>query len=137
MRKSGAFSFLDEDLMRSLTELEVSPSDVEEKFVRGAGPGGQKINKTSSTVWLLHRPTGLQVRCQSGRSQHQNRLGAWMELANKLRSMKSDALAKVRSELEAERRRTRPKTRAQKRRMLETKKVRAQTKSRRARFAWE
>jgi len=133
MRKSGAFPFLDEDLMRCLTELEVSPGDVEERFVRGAGPGGQKINKTSSTVWLLHRPTGLQVRCQSGRSQHQNRMGAWLELASKLRSVKSEALAKVRSEKEAERRRTRPKTRAQKRRMLETKKIRARTKSQRAR----
>ena len=37
----------------------VQASEVDERFVRGAGPGGQKINKTSSTVWLRHRPTGL------------------------------------------------------------------------------
>ena len=59
-------------------------ADVEERFVRGAGPGGQKINKTSSTVWLRHRPTGLEVRCQRERSQSANREIAWAELCAKL-----------------------------------------------------
>src|ERR1051325_12079038 len=67
-----------------LAALGVRREDVEERFVRGAGPGGQKINKTSSTVWLRHRPTGTEVRCQRARSQALNRLIAWTELAEKL-----------------------------------------------------
>ncbi|MFM9081896.1 MAG: peptide chain release factor family protein, partial [Opitutaceae bacterium] len=56
-----------------LAVLGWSVAEVEEAFVRGAGPGGQKINKTSSTVWLRHRPTGVEVRCQRERSQAANR----------------------------------------------------------------
>jgi protein subunit release factor B len=56
-----------------LRNLGVSESDIEERFIRGSGPGGQKINKTSSTVWLVHRPTGVEVRCQAERSQAANR----------------------------------------------------------------
>ena len=67
-----------------LKALGVRVSDVEEKFVRGAGPGGQKINKTSSTVWLRHGPTGVEVRCQRERSQAVNREVAWAELVAKL-----------------------------------------------------
>jgi peptide chain release factor len=58
--------------------------DVEERFVRGSGPGGQKINKTSSTVCLRHGPTGVEVRCQRERSQAANRETAWAELCEKL-----------------------------------------------------
>jgi len=67
-----------------LKVLGVRSADVEEKFVRGAGPGGQKINKTSSTVWLRHGPTGVEVRCQRERSQAANREVAWAELCAKL-----------------------------------------------------
>ena len=56
-----------------LAALGISVADVEERFIRGSGPGGQKINKTSSTVWLRHRPTGVDVRCQQERSQAANR----------------------------------------------------------------
>ena len=62
-----------------LAALAVARADIEERFVRGAGPGGQKINKTSSTVWLRHRITGVEVRCQRERSQAANR-----ELATKV-----------------------------------------------------
>src|SRR4051812_40441657 len=67
-----------------LAALGVARADVDERFVRGAGPGGQKINKTSSTVWLRHRATGIEVRCQRERSQAANRDLAWAELCNKL-----------------------------------------------------
>lgn len=69
-----------------LDALGVLPSDVEERFVRGSGPGGQKINKTSSTVCLKHTPTGVEVRCQQERSQSANREHAWLELCEKLES---------------------------------------------------
>src|SRR5271165_5561259 len=67
-----------------LAALGVRGEDVDERFVRGSGPGGQKINKTSSTVWLRHRPTGIEVRCQAGRSQAANRELAWRELCERI-----------------------------------------------------
>jgi peptide chain release factor len=67
-----------------LDALGVLVRDVEERFVRGSGPGGQKINKTSSTVCLRHGPTGVEVRCQKERSQAANRETAWGELCDKL-----------------------------------------------------
>jgi protein subunit release factor B len=107
--------------------------DVEERFIRGGGPGGQKINKTSSTVWLIHRPTGTEVRCQAERSQSANREQAWGELCHKL-EMRARAIAdQARQAHEKDRRRTRQKSRGQKVRMIQSKKHRAAAKGRRGR----
>ena len=73
-----------EIIQSRLRALGVDISDVDERFVRGSGPGGQKINKTSSTVWLRHRPSGTEVRCQAQRSQSANRERAWQELCDRL-----------------------------------------------------
>ncbi len=116
-----------------LRALGVRADDVEEKFVRGAGPGGQKINKTSSTVWLRHGPTGVEVRCQRERSQAANREVAWEELVAKLETRVRVAREAVMDAREAERRRTRPKSRGQKVRMIQTKKHRAGHKAQRGR----
>jgi len=71
----------DEDaLTRRLKKLGIREDDLEEDFIRGSGPGGQKVNKTSSTVVLRHIPTGLEVRCQKERSQVMNRHWARVEL---------------------------------------------------------
>jgi len=101
--------------------------------VRGTGPGGQKINKTSSTVWLRHRSTGIEVRCQRERSQSVNRETAWAELVARLEARRTGALAQARFEREAARRRTRQKSRGQKVRMIEAKKHRAGHKANRGR----
>lgn len=116
-----------------LAALGVSAADVEERFVRGAGPGGQKINKTSSTVWLRHAPTGLEVRCQRERSQVANREIAWRELCDKLGAQWRAAADAARADREADRRRNRQKSRGQKRRMIESKRHRAGIKARRGR----
>lgn len=120
-----------------LAAIGARASDVDERFVRGAGPGGQKINKTSSTVWLRHRPTGIEVRCQRERSQSANRELAWLELCGKLEARVRTAAQSVVAEREAERRRTRQKSRGQKRRMMESKRHRAGIKSLRGRAADE
>lgn len=109
------------------------PDDVDERFVRGAGPGGQKINKTSSTVWLRHRPTGIEVRCQQERFQSANRTLAWEELCAKLEAQARAKASEAMDAREAERRRTRQKSRGQKARMIETKKHRAKHKEKRGR----
>jgi len=120
-----------------LDTLGVIPADVEEKFVRGSGPGGQKINKTSSTVCLRHGPTGVEVRVQRERSQAANRELAWQELCEKLETALRQAEAARRAAVEKERRRKRPKSRAQKRRMVETKRLRRKSKDSRGRIHGE
>jgi protein subunit release factor B len=66
------------------TRIALDEAELEETFVKGGGPGGQKVNKTSSCVLLRHLPTGIVVRCQESRSQHQNRQAARKILARKL-----------------------------------------------------
>lgn len=69
------------------TELKVYAADIEELFIRGSGHGGQKINKTSSTVWLKHVPTGLEVKVQQYREQSTNRRLAYQQLIDKIETL--------------------------------------------------
>ncbi|WP_255558625.1 peptide chain release factor family protein [Horticoccus luteus] len=134
---TGEFAFLDDAVAAQLQAAGVRAADVEERFVRGAGPGGQKINKTSSTVWLRHGPTGIEVRCQRERSQARNRALAWLELAGRIAGAADAVRAEKRQVREQARRRTRQKSRAQKARMVETKRRRTKQKTQRGRVADE
>ena len=89
------------EIEERLARLRVNAADVEERFVRGSGPGGQKINKTSSTVWLRHGPTGVEVRCQAERSQSANRETAWRELCDKLEARVRVAAAQAQGKPDA------------------------------------
>ncbi len=120
-------------LRARFVSLGVRSGDVEERFIRGAGAGGQKINKTSSTVWLRHRPTGVEVRCQRERSQSVNRLLAWTELAEKLEWRRAESANQAQAARELARRQKRQKSRGQKLRMIQSKKHRAGIKARRGR----
>jgi len=120
-------------ILQRLHRLGLAPGDVDERFVRGAGPGGQKINKTSSTVWLRHRPTGVEVRCQDERSQASNRERAWEQLCARLEARAASAASAARQEEELRRRRLRQKSRGQKARMVESKRRRASIKAARGR----
>lgn len=120
-----------------LAALGVPLSDVEERFVRGSGPGGQKINKTSSTVGLRHRPTGIEVRCQAERSQAANRERAWAELCDRLEARVRAGQAAAQGARELARRQTRQKSRRQKVNMILAKKHRAKHKARRGRVGDE
>ncbi len=120
-----------------LAALGIPPADVEERFVRGSGPGGQKINKTSSTVCLRHRPTGVEVRCQAERSQAANRERAWAELCDRLETRVRAGHAAAKEAKELARRQTRQKSRGQKVRMILAKKHRAKHKARRGRVGDE
>lgn len=124
-------------IVERLNRLGVRPEEVDERFIRGTGPGGQKINKTSSTVWLRHGPTGVEVRCQAERSQAANRDSAWQDLCAKLEARARGAATAAVELREAERRRTRQKSRRQKARMIEAKKQRAKHKARRGRVRGE
>jgi len=70
-----------EDRMRSLG---IQEQDIEEKFIHSQGRGGQKVNKSSSCVYLKHLPTGIEVKCQEARSQAMNRFFARRILSDKV-----------------------------------------------------
>ena len=63
----------EEELLARMEGLGIREEDLRETFVRASGPGGQKVNKTSSCVSLMHVPTGLSVKCQQERSRALNR----------------------------------------------------------------
>ncbi len=120
-----------------LDALGVLPGDVEERFVRGSGPGGQKINKTSSTVCLRHAPTGVEVRCQRERSQVANREAAWGELCERLEGRLRELELARRQAVERRRRQSRGRSRTQKARMVADKRARAQVRALRGRVRGE
>jgi protein subunit release factor B len=124
---------MNQEFENRLAVLGTSAADVDERFVLGSGRGGQKIQKTSSSVWLRHRPTGVEVRCQRERSQSINRLLAWGELCAKLEERQRAETARQQDDRERTRRRNRQKNHTQKLYMIRTKKHRAKTKSGRGR----
>jgi protein subunit release factor B len=74
-----------EDALKLRMErLHIKDSDLIEKFILGSGSGGQKINKTSSCVYLKHLPTGIEIKCQKSRSRELNRAYARRELCDRL-----------------------------------------------------
>ena len=99
----------------------VSEADLEETFVRSGGHGGQNVNKTSTCVMLLHRPTGLQVKCQETRQQGLNRFIARRVLLDKIEEKMNGFVAAQRAEIEKIRRQKRKRSRRAKDRMLANK----------------
>jgi len=111
----------------------VRESDLEETFVRSAGPGGQNVNKTATCVLLVHRPTGLQVKCQATRQQGVNRFLARQLLLAKLERRREETAARERAEREKARRQKRGRSQRAKARMLADKAHRAARKESRRR----
>src|SRR5947199_1839294 len=105
-------------LEQRMKALEVPESDLEEMVVRAGGAGGQKVNKSSSCVMLLHRPTGLRVKCQTTRHQALNRFLARRLLLDKIERMQKGFLESERSRLQKIRRQKRKRSRRAKERLL-------------------
>src|SRR5277367_2236391 len=98
-------------LAQRMAALGVREADIEESFVRSGGHGGQNVNKTSTCVMLLHRPTGVQVKCQETRQQGLNRFIARRLLLDKIEAMKNGFVVARRAEIEKIRRQKRKRAR--------------------------
>jgi len=105
-------------LEQRMNALGVRESEIEETFVRSGGAGGQKVNKSSSCVMLLHRPTGLRVKCQTTRHQALNRFLARRLLLDKIERVQKGYVEAERAYIEKVRRQKRKRSRRAKDRML-------------------
>ena len=118
-------------LTARMLALGIREPELEEKFILGSGKGGQKVNKTSSCVYLRHRPTGLDVKCGQTRFREQNRFLARRELCDRLETRQHGEQSARRQAIEKIRRRKRRRSRRQKERMLADKHLQGTKKTRR------
>lgn len=124
----------EDQLVQRMVALGLREADIEETFVRSGGHGGQNVNKTSTCVMLLHRPSGLQVKCQSTRQQGMNRFLARRLLLDKIEEQRNGFVAAKRAAIEKIRRQKRKRSKRAKERMLADKAHHASKKAAR-RFA--
>jgi len=111
-----------------MASLGIREADLKEKFIRSGKKGGQKVNKTSTCVYLKHNPTGLEVKCQEERSQALNRFLARRILANKIESQISGRRSEEQKRIAKIRRQKRKRSKRAKEKILKFKKMRSETK---------
>ena len=119
-------------LLSRMKRLGVREMDLEEKFIRSGGPGGQNVNKVSTCVVLRHLPSGIEVRCQRERSQALNRFLARRILLDKIEKKQLGVLSAERARIAKIRRQKQRRSRRAKEKMLEAKHRQAEKKALRA-----
>ncbi len=117
-----------------MAQLGLRESDLEETFARSSGLGGQNVNKVSTAVRLLHRPSGVSVTVQDSRSQAQNRRLARERLLDAVGQAEQKRRAAEIAQREKTRRRRSARPAALKRRILESKRKRGVVKKQRGKI---
>ncbi len=114
-----------------MRRLGIREEDIEERFVRAAGPGGQNVNKTATAVFLRHRPSGIEVKCQKTRSQALNRFLARRLLCHRLQEIVEGRRSAEQARIARLRRQKRRRSRRAQQKVLENKRRRALVKEQR------
>jgi len=112
----------EEALRAKMRKFGVRKEDILEKFIRSSGKGGQRTNKVSTCVYLKHRPTGIEVKCEEERSQALNRFLARRRLVNKIEVLLLGRQSEEKKRTEKIRRQKRKRSRRAKEKMLKNKK---------------
>ena len=123
------------ELEARLARLGVREEDLDESFVHSGGKGGQNVNKVATCVVLVHRPSGIAVKCQRERTQGANRLVARRMLAEKIEAVRLGRASARQQEAERVRRQKRRRSRRAKQRMLREKHAQSEKKAQRGSVA--
>ena len=118
-----------EKIKALMAEASVFEEDLEESFILGGGPGGQKTNKTSNVVRLSHEPSAIAVRCGETRSRETNRWLARRMLAETILAREHKRKSEAQAKREKVRRQKRRRSRRQKQKMLDEKHAHAAVKA--------
>ena len=116
-------------LEKRMVGLDILETDLVEKFVLGSGSGGQKINKTSSCVYLKHLPTGIEIKCQKDRSRDLNRYHARQQLCDLIEEQRLKDKSKKRQEIAKIRRQKKRRSRKAQEKVFSSKKQRSHIKN--------
>lgn len=111
------------ELARLMASAGIEEADLEEKFIRASGPGGQKVNKTSSAVYLRHAPSGEEIKVQISRSQALNRYYARKLLAERMQTAILGKQSKEQARIEKLRRQKRKRSKRAKAKTVADKRV--------------
>jgi peptide chain release factor len=122
-------------LREMMDSLQVREEDIEESFIRSGGKGGQHVNKTSTCVYLKHLPTGIEVKCQEGRSQALNRYRARLLLIKKIDELIRGKESAEQQRIEKLRRQKRKRSKRSKEKMLADKRIVSKKKGLRSRIS--
>jgi protein subunit release factor B len=116
-------------LQRRMRLLGIKEKDIEERFIIGSGPGGQKIQKTASCVYLKHVPSGIEVKCQQERSRGANRTVAREILCTRMENTRRQKHQETRALQSKKRQQNRRRTKLEKLKMIDEKRRRSKRKS--------
>lgn len=132
MSRYGVSLKKEEALDARMRELGLGEEDLVEKFIRSSGPGGQRVNKVSTCVYLKHIPSGLSVKCGEERSLALNRFLARRRLIARIEEIRLGRLSEERQLREKVRRQKRRRSRRAKAKMLDSKHLQGEKKRLRA-----
>ncbi len=120
------------ELAALMEKLGIKEDDLIEKFILGSGRGGQNLQKTSSCVYLKHLTSGIEVKCQQDRSREMNRFFARRLLCEKYQEQILQEKTKKQQAIEKIRRQKQTRSRKQKKKMLEGKRIHGEKKQMRS-----